>query len=213
MRAAELITDLAAHGRYAFTTAEAGQRLGSSTVATRAALRRLRQKGEVAMPYRGFFLIVPPEYRVLGCLPPAEFVPALMARLGEPYYVGLLSAAQFYGAAHHKRTGRARPGCAAHFAAALGATSGLSARPRRGAEEERTTGGARRRPGSSGHAAGAEGVDGRSQARRPLARGCQCRCGAGRLIPKAFIDEWRHEAPWVDDLQVEQDLISRRSTA
>jgi predicted nucleotidyltransferase component of viral defense system len=30
------------------------------------------------------------------------------------------------------------------------------------------------------------------------------------VIPEAFITEWRHEAPWPDDTQVEQDLILSR---
>jgi predicted transcriptional regulator of viral defense system len=70
--------------------------------AVRAALRRLEARGEIADPYRGFHVIVPPEYRRLGCLPPEQFVPHLMDRLGERYYVALLSAAQIHGAAHHR---------------------------------------------------------------------------------------------------------------
>ncbi len=102
MNAVELITDLAAHGRYCFTTPEARLRLERAPAAVRAALRRLRKKGEIAVPHRGFHVIVPPEYRVLGCLPPEQFVPQLMKHLGLDYYVGLLSAAQLHGAAHHQ---------------------------------------------------------------------------------------------------------------
>ena len=47
-------------------------------------------------------MIVPPEYRALGCLPADQFIPALMERLNQPYYAGLLSAAQYHGAAHHR---------------------------------------------------------------------------------------------------------------
>lgn len=100
--AAALVTDLASRGRYHFTTREAERALGTSTVATRAALRRLKQKGSLASPYRGFHVIVPPEYRRLGCLPAEQFVPELMAHLGLAYYVALLSAAQAHGAAHHQ---------------------------------------------------------------------------------------------------------------
>lgn len=52
------------------------------------------------MPFRGFHVIVPPEYRNLGCLPPDQFVPQLMEHLGLVYYAGLLSAARLHGAAH-----------------------------------------------------------------------------------------------------------------
>jgi predicted transcriptional regulator of viral defense system len=96
------ITDLAASGRYHFTTEEATRSLGVSPVATRAALRRLAAKGAIASPARGFHVIVPPEYRRLGCLPPEQFIPQLMASRGLAYYVGLLSAAEFHGAAHHR---------------------------------------------------------------------------------------------------------------
>lgn len=65
-------------------------------------LGRLVRQKLVATPARGFYVIVPPEYRSLGCLPADQFIPALMAQLGLPYYVGLLSAAQYYGAAHQR---------------------------------------------------------------------------------------------------------------
>lgn len=98
----KFIADLAAHGKYCFTFKEAAAFSGSSEIAVRAALRRLRQKGEVAMPYRGFNVIVPPEYRVIGCLPPDQFIPYLMEQLRERYYAGLLSAAEYHGASHHR---------------------------------------------------------------------------------------------------------------
>lgn len=31
------------------------------------------------------------------------------------------------------------------------------------------------------------------------------------MIPKDFITEWRHHAPWVSDRQVEQDLVISRA--
>jgi predicted transcriptional regulator of viral defense system len=101
MTAAQYIDHLASLGRYSFTTEEAVRALGTSVAAARAALRRLLQKGEIAVPFRGFYVIVPPELRRLGCLPGDQFLDDLMRRLSEPYYVGLLSAAEYYGAAHH----------------------------------------------------------------------------------------------------------------
>jgi predicted transcriptional regulator of viral defense system len=97
-----LVAELAYRGRHHFTTGEAAEALGGSIVATRAALRRLKQKGELAAPYRGFLVIVPPEYRRLGCLPADQFVPQLMEHLGLRYYAALLSAAQYHGAAHQQ---------------------------------------------------------------------------------------------------------------
>lgn len=102
MQASNYISELAGKGRYTFTVEDADKVLGPNLVATRAALRRLSKKGEIAMPYRGFWVIVPPEYQSIGCLPPEQFIPQLMEHLREPYYAGLLSAAVFHGAAHHR---------------------------------------------------------------------------------------------------------------
>lgn len=93
---------LLAQGTYCFSGVEAVEALGSGVIATRAALRRLRHKGEIAMPFRGFYVIVTPEHRKLGCLPANQFIQALMAHLDEPYYAGLLTAAEHHGAAHHR---------------------------------------------------------------------------------------------------------------
>ncbi len=96
------ILELAARGRYHFTTDEAVAALGATVPTVRAALRRLKAKGQIADPHRGFYVIVPPEYRRLGCLPADQFVPQLMTSLGEAYYVALLSASELHGAAHQR---------------------------------------------------------------------------------------------------------------
>ena len=101
-RARDVIVDLAARGRYHFSSSELRSALGVSQAAARQALSRLAAKGEIASPARGFYVIVPPEYRRLGCLPADQFIPALMDHRNTRYYVGLLSAAQYHGAAHHR---------------------------------------------------------------------------------------------------------------
>ena len=101
-RARNVIADLAARGRYHFSSSELRSALGVSGAAARQALSRLAAKGEIASPARGFYVIVPPEYRRLGCLPADQFVPGLMEHRNVRYYVGLLSAAQYHGAAHHR---------------------------------------------------------------------------------------------------------------
>src|SRR5262249_40136028 len=101
-RAAEFIVELASRGRYHFTTEEAVASLRGQIPAVRAAMRRLKANGQIAAPHRGFHVIVPPEYRRLGCLPAEQFVPQLMDHLGETYYAALLSAAELHGAAHHR---------------------------------------------------------------------------------------------------------------
>jgi predicted transcriptional regulator of viral defense system len=97
-----LLDDMQAEGRFHVTTAEAHQRLGGSLVAARAILRRLSLRGRLAHPSRGFWVIVPPEYRNLGCPPPELFVHQLCEHLAIPYCVGLLSAAQRHGATHQQ---------------------------------------------------------------------------------------------------------------
>lgn len=96
------VEDLAASGRYQFSSRQAQSALDVSADAAKLALSRLARHGLIASPARGFYVIVPPEYRKLGCLPAEQFIPALMERRGLAYYAGLLSAAQYYGAAHHR---------------------------------------------------------------------------------------------------------------
>ena len=73
MDLADRVDDLAASGLHHFTTDEAVRALGVSPIAVRAAIRRLRARGRLATPFRGFHLRLSPEYRVLGCLPADPF--------------------------------------------------------------------------------------------------------------------------------------------
>ncbi len=98
-RAGEYVSDLAASGRYHLASREVQSALGISAAAAKLALNRLAKKNVIASPARGFYVIVPPEYRSLGCLPADQFIPALMKHLDLAYYAGLLSAAQLHGAA------------------------------------------------------------------------------------------------------------------
>jgi predicted transcriptional regulator of viral defense system len=98
----DYFVELAEAGRHHFTMAEAMTAHGGSASAVQAALRRAVKRREIASPYRGFYLVVPPEYRRLRCLPAEQFIPQLMKHLGLPYYVALLSAAELHGAAHQR---------------------------------------------------------------------------------------------------------------
>ena len=100
--ARDYVAGLAAVGHYHFVSREVRSALGVSANAAKLALNRLAKQGVIASPARGFYVIVPPEYRSLGCVPADQFVPALMQRLNLSYYAGLLSAAQYHGAAHHR---------------------------------------------------------------------------------------------------------------
>ena len=102
MRITAYINSLLASGRYTFSGQEAIEALNVLPIAARSSLRRLREKGVIARLMRGFYLILPPEYRKVGCMPPEYFINDLMQHLSQTYYVGLLSAAQFHGAAHQQ---------------------------------------------------------------------------------------------------------------
>jgi len=96
------VEQLQSRGRYTFTRAEAESDTQRSFVAAQTALRRLKQQGRVTSPRRGFYVVVPPEYRAAGSPPASWFIDDLMRYLGQPYYVGLLSAAAIHGAGHQQ---------------------------------------------------------------------------------------------------------------
>lgn len=98
----DYVHSLATKGQSFFTEDEALKETGLSKIALKSALKRLKKKQEIASPLQGFFIIVPPEYESLQSLPPEQFIDGLMRHLNRPYYVGFISAAQFYGAAHQK---------------------------------------------------------------------------------------------------------------
>ncbi len=98
----DLVDSWQSSGRYTFCRADALDEMRISEIALRNAARRLVEKKRLAMPRRGFYVIVPLEYREAGAPPPAWFVDDLMAFQGQGYYVGLLSAAALHGAAHQQ---------------------------------------------------------------------------------------------------------------
>lgn len=99
-RVSDWIDGLQAAGRYTFTREEVAQALPASDLALQAALGRLVRRGRIAAPRRGFYVIVPLEYRAMGAPPPPWWIDALMRWEEQQYYVGLLTAASIHGAAH-----------------------------------------------------------------------------------------------------------------
>ena len=102
MNAKEYIELLTSTGQYHFTTEDACRAIESNAGAVRAQLRRMKSRGLIAEPVRSFHVIVPSEYRRLGCPPAEYFIDQLMDFLAKPYYICLLTAAEKYGAAHHR---------------------------------------------------------------------------------------------------------------
>jgi len=86
-------------GRYALTRERALSDLSLSPIAIKRAAERLIAQGRLVAPRRGFFVIVPLEYKSAGAPPPSWFIDELMRFHQQPYYVGLLSAAALHGAA------------------------------------------------------------------------------------------------------------------
>ena len=96
------VEQLQSQGRYTFARSEAQTRTNRSFVAAQSALRRLKERGRIVSPRRGFYVIVPAEYRAAGSPPASWFIDDLMHFLRQRYYVGLLSAAAIHGAGHEQ---------------------------------------------------------------------------------------------------------------
>ena len=65
-------------------------------------LNRLSRSGVIVSVHRGFYVTIPTRYKKSGVVPPLYYVNEMFKHLRKPYYVSLLSAAQFFGAAHQK---------------------------------------------------------------------------------------------------------------
>jgi len=96
------IETLLANGRYYVTREELDSRFEVNDPAMRHGLRRLTRNKLILQVRGGFFVIIPPEHRTRGMLPPEMFINDFMGHLNRPYYVGLLSAAALHGAGHQQ---------------------------------------------------------------------------------------------------------------
>jgi len=95
------IEALQSSGVYAYTYKKLLEKSGKSYKSAERALSRLKKDGFIVSPVKGFFVTVPMEYRTLGAPPVEWYLHELMTYLEEKYYIGLLSAAEIYGATHH----------------------------------------------------------------------------------------------------------------
>ena len=102
MRLIDYIRNLNARGLSHFTSDQAQSALAISRDALRSSIKRMKEKNLIASTAKNFFIIIPAEYTVLGCLPAEQFIPHLMKFWHLDYYICLLSAAEFYGAAHQR---------------------------------------------------------------------------------------------------------------
>ncbi|MFH1851056.1 MAG: type IV toxin-antitoxin system AbiEi family antitoxin [Candidatus Neomarinimicrobiota bacterium] len=97
MKPIDYIRELNNSGIWSFTFEEAQSSLGKDIT---AAIRTLRKKNRIIDPARGFYVIIPEEFSIAGRLPAERFINELMKFYRAPYYIGLLTAASFYGSAH-----------------------------------------------------------------------------------------------------------------
>jgi len=98
----DYISKIRAEGYRSFTVANVAQDLKLSKSAVISKCKRLKDKGELLSPVKGFYVIIPPEYQAMGSPPVDELIPLLMKHLSINYYVCLLSAAFYHGSSHQK---------------------------------------------------------------------------------------------------------------
>ena len=97
------INDRAVHGYPTLTledVREAG--LYTSEQIMKNELNRLCSNKTLVNVYRGFYVIIPVHYVLRGSVPATYYIDQLMAYLGKPYYVCMLSAAELLGVAHQR---------------------------------------------------------------------------------------------------------------
>jgi len=97
---ADFIRSVRANGGYSFTIEDLLREVPKSIRNIRKDLDRLRYKGLIINIRRGFYTIIPDEYKNKGAIPVEFYIDELMRYLSKNYYVGLNSAAIFHGAAH-----------------------------------------------------------------------------------------------------------------
>jgi predicted transcriptional regulator of viral defense system len=74
----------------------------SSKYAITFSLNRLTENKSIMSVWKGFYVIIPVEYATWGVVPPVQYIDYLMKYINRKYYVALLNAAEFYGAAHQR---------------------------------------------------------------------------------------------------------------
>lgn len=94
---AEYLDELILNGKYHFTLKEIENSLGIQESSLSVSLSRLAKKGKLKMIRKGFGVITG---HTKGVVHPSYFIHAMMSHLESRYYVGLLSAASYWGASH-----------------------------------------------------------------------------------------------------------------
>ena len=97
------IADQQKRGRITFSYQEVVVQFPTITEqGVRNALNRLVKKSEIVPVLKGFYAVIPIGYALRGMVPPELYIDDLMKYLNRQYYISLLNAAVFYGAAHQQ---------------------------------------------------------------------------------------------------------------
>ena len=96
------LDQLRSRGRYTFTVDEVISEFNLSDEAYQKVIQRLTDKERISRLRQNFYLIIPPEFASRQTLPLGYFIDDLMKFLDRDYYVGLLTAAMYHGAAHQQ---------------------------------------------------------------------------------------------------------------
>ena len=96
------LDQLRSKGRFTFTGDEVISEFNLSDEAYQKVIQRLADKKRISRLRQNFYLIIPPEYSSRQTLPLGYFIDELMKFLERNYYVGLLTAAMYHGAAHQQ---------------------------------------------------------------------------------------------------------------
>lgn len=97
------VDELMTRGKTAFTIEDVRSNFPHHSEGNlKLALNRLFKKGKAISIHKGYYLVLSPQYQLRGVLPPTIYLDGLMKYLKRPYYLGLLNAAAFYGAAHQQ---------------------------------------------------------------------------------------------------------------
>jgi predicted transcriptional regulator of viral defense system len=97
------IENLTSNGKHAFALDQVQSAFKTHTAnAIKSSLVRLSKQNKILSIHKGYYLIITPQYRSKGILPPSLFLDDFMKYLNRPYYLGLLNAAAYHGAAHQQ---------------------------------------------------------------------------------------------------------------
>ena len=90
-------------GYYTFTSEDVkGYFRNMSGTYVKTAINRLVKAGKIISPAKGFYVIIPIEYVLSSIVPAAFYIDQMMSYLSRDYYIALLNASAFYGAAHQR---------------------------------------------------------------------------------------------------------------